>query len=143
DSLLTRINKERTNSVLVVTGHQGEPGSVLDRLVKGKLPFHFRPDDHVIFASKTIPTPINILNKEQILKRLKKDRVRIFDNVHVSGHAGKEDIKDLLTIIKPKNIIPAHGTTEQLLPMIEIAKEVGYRTGKECHLMHDGHKIRL
>jgi ribonuclease J len=143
DSILRKVNKERTNAVLVVTGHQGEPGSVLDRLTKGKLPFQFRPDDHVIFASKTIPTPINILNKEQILRKLKKNRVRIFDNVHVSGHAGREDIKDLLTLINPQNIIPAHGTTEQLFPMVELAKEIGYRTGKECHMMNDGHKIVL
>jgi ribonuclease J len=143
DSLLARTNKERTNSILVVTGHQGEPGSILDRISKGKLPFQFRPDDNLIFASKTIPTPINILNKEQLIKKLKKNKVRIFDNVHVSGHAGREDIKDLISMINPEVIIPAHGTIQQLTPMIELAKEIGYRTGKECHLMHDGHKLVL
>lgn len=143
ESTLKKVNKERTNSLLVVTGHQGEPGSVLDRISREKLPFRLKADDHVIFASKTIPSPINIANREHLGKRLKKDRVRIFDNIHVSGHAGREDIKDLLSIIHPENIIPAHGTIEQLSPMIELAKEIGYRTGKECHLMHDGHRLRL
>lgn len=143
ESTLKRINQQRTNSLLVVTGHQGEPGSVLDRMSREKLPFRFRQDDNVIFASKTIPTPINILNREHLGKRLKKSRVRVFDNVHVSGHAGREDIKDLLAMIHPQHIIPAHGTTMQLTPMVEIAKEIGYRAGKECHMMHDGQKLVL
>ncbi len=143
ESFFKKLNKSRTNSLVVCTGHQGEPGSIMDRLAGGKLPFKFIRDDNVIFASKTIPTPINMMNKEQIDKKLKKFNVRIFDNVHVSGHAGREDIKDLLSIINPENIIPAHGTTQQLTPMIEIAKEMGYQAGKRCHLMHDSQKIKL
>jgi ribonuclease J len=143
ESTLKKANRERTKSLIVVTGHQGEPGSILERLSRKKLPFEFKENDNIIFASKTIPTPINIANKEQMIKRLKKYKVRIFDEVHVSGHAGAEDIKDLLSLVKPKNIIPAHGTTQQLSPMIELAREMGYRVGKECHLMQDGQKLRL
>lgn len=143
ESILKQVSKNRSRCIVVCTGHQGEPGSILDRLARKKLSFDFKPNDNVIFSSKTIPAPANIANKEQLDKRLKKSGVRVFDNVHVSGHAGREDLRDLLSIINPENIIPAHGSTQQLTPMIELAREMGYRAGKECHLMQDGQKLKL
>ncbi len=142
-SLLKKVEKEREKYVVVLTGHQGEPGSVLERLSRQDLPFKFRPGDHVIFSSKTIPVPINMANKERMDKRLKKEGVRIFDNVHVSGHAGREDLRDLISIVNPEHIIPAHGSTEQLTPMIELAREMGYSAGKECHLAQDKQCLKL
>jgi ribonuclease J len=141
--ILSKINKDRESSLVICTGHQGEPGSIMDRLSHSKLPFQFKKNDNVIFSSKTIPAPINIANKEQMDKRLKKFGVRIFDDVHVSGHAGREDLRDLISIVNPENIIPSHGTTQQLTPMVELAKELGYRAGKEIHLMHDGQHLKL
>jgi len=87
-----RINKNKKDYVVVCTGHQGEPGAILDRLSRNELPLKLSADDHIIFSSKTIPTPINELSREQLERRLKKFKVRIFDNVHVSGHGGR-DIK--------------------------------------------------
>src|SRR4030042_375102 len=143
DSVLKKVEKDRRNSLVVCTGHQGEPGSIMDRLSRNKLPFNFRSGDNVVFSSKTIPTPVNIANKEQMDTRLKKFGVRLFDNIHVSGHAGREDLRDLISIINPENIIPAHGSLMHLTPMVELAKEMGYRTGKECHLMQNGQILRL
>lgn len=143
ESILKKVNKDRANSLVICTGHQGEPGSILDRLSRKKLPFEFKPNDNIIFSSKTIPTPVNIANRENLDKRLKKTGARLFDNVHVSGHAGREDLRDLLSIVKPEHVIPAHGTMQQISPMIELAREMGYKVGKECHLMHDGQKLRL
>jgi len=142
-SILKKVEKNRANSLVVCTGHQGEPGSIMDRLSKGALPFQFRHNDNIIFASKTIPAPVNIANKEQMDKRLKKAGVRIFDEVHVSGHAGREDLRDLLELMKPQNVIPSHGATHQLTPMVELCRELGYRAGKECHLMQDGQTLEL
>lgn len=142
-SILKKVAKERKNSLVVCTGHQGEPGSIMDRLARGDLPFQFQKNDHVVFSSKTIPVPVNIANKENMDKRLKRTGVRIFDNVHVSGHGGREDLRDLINILNPQNIIPSHGSTTQLTPMIELAREMGYRAGKECHLMQDGQKLRV
>ena len=82
-------------------------------------------------------------NKENMDKRLRRTGARLFDDVHTSGHAGREDLRDLLSIINPENIIPAHGSTQQLIPMIELAKEMGYRVGKECHLMQNCQKLKL
>ena len=143
EAILKKVSKNRESSLVICTGHQGEPGSILDRLARKKLPFEFRPNDNIIFSSKTIPTPGNIANKGNMDKRLKKLGVRLFDNVHVSGHGGKEDLRDLISIVNPENIIPAHGSTQQLIPMIELAKEMGYRVGKEVHLMQDGQSLKL
>ena len=129
--------------MVVCTGHQGEPGSIMDRLSRNKLPFSFNPSDNIIFSSKTIPAPQNIENKEQLNKRLKKSGVRIFDDIHVSGHAGREDLRDLISLINPEHIIPAHGSPEQLAPMEELAEELGYKPHKEIHLLRNGQKIKL
>jgi ribonuclease J len=143
DSVLKKIEKDRGNSLVVCTGHQGEPGSIMDRLSRGQLPFAFHPGDNVIFSSKTIPSPINVENKEQMDKRLKKSGVRLFDNIHVSGHPGREDLRDFVTMTTPENIIPAHGSLMHLAPMMELAKEMGYKAGKNCHLMKNGQRLRL
>jgi len=143
DSILNKVEKDRRKSLIVCTGHQGEPGSIMDKLSRGNLSFSFKPGDNVIFSSKTIPSPINVENKEQLDKRLKKSGVRIFDNIHVSGHAGREDLRDLISLIHPEHIIPAHGSSMQLIPMIELAKELGYKAGKNCHLLENGQKIKL
>ncbi len=143
DSVFKRVDKNRENALVVCTGHQGEPGSIMDRLSRAKVPFNFRAGDNVIFSSKTIPSPANVANKEQMDKRLKKFGVRLFDNIHVSGHPGREDLRDLISLIQPQNIIPAHGSLMHLTPMVELAKEMGYKTGKECHLMQDGQRLKL
>jgi ribonuclease J len=143
ESVLKKVQKNRERALVVCTGHQGEPGSIMDRLSRGTLPFSFRKNDNVVFSSKTIPSPINIENKLQLDRRLKKFGVRIFDNIHVSGHPGREDLRDLVHLIQPQHIIPAHGTREQISPMIELAKELGYKPGKDCHLLGNGQKLKL
>jgi ribonuclease J len=129
--------------MIVCTGHQGEPGSILDRLSRNELPFTFSNDDHLIFSSRVIPTPINEANRQQVEKRLKQKGVRIFDQVHVSGHAGREDLRDFISMVNPENIIPAHGDMRKLSAMAELASELGYKLGKNVHLMQDTQSIVL
>lgn len=143
ESTLRQISKNRKNCLVICTGHQAEPGSILDRLARGKLPFEFTPNDNVIFSSKTIPVPVNIANRENMDKKLRKTGVRIFDEVHVSGHGGREDLRDLISILKPENIIPSHGSTQQLTPMLDLGREMGYKVGKEIHLVDDCDVIEL
>ncbi len=134
---LQKIDKDRTKYLMVCTGHQGEPGSVLDRISKNQLPFSFRNQDHIIFSSSVIPTPVNVANRQQLEKRFKKKGVRIFSDVHVSGHAGREDLRDFINMTNPEHIIPAHGDISKLTPMAELASELGYKLGKNVHLMQD------
>jgi ribonuclease J len=143
EKMLKKINQDRTKYVLVCTGHQGEPGSVLDRISRNQLPFQFNFEDHIIFSSSVIPAPVNIENRKVIEDRLKKRGVRIFNNVHVSGHPGREDLRDFINMMNAEHVIPAHGEKQKLLPMIELCNELGYKTGKDVHLMANGEHLHL
>ena len=140
-SKLKQVDKNRKDYVMVCTGHQGEPDSVLDRLATGKLPFNFHPQDSVIFSSSVIPVPVNISNRVNLDKKLRNKDVRVFDNVHVSGHGGREDLREVINLLQPQHIIPSHGSLDQLTPAIELAKEMGYKFGKNSHLAQDGSTV--
>ena len=139
---LREIDKNREKYMVVCTGHQGEPGSILDRLSKNKLPFRFQSKDHIVFSSSVIPAPSNIENRNRLDARLKKRGVRLFSNIHVSGHAGREDLRDFIDLVNPEHIIPAHGDHEKIAPMIELAKELGYKP-KNLHLINNGQKVDI
>lgn len=137
------VNKNKKRYLVVCTGHQGEPGSILDRIARNQLHLNLSREDHVIFSSKTIPTPINEANREQLAKRLKKSQVRIFDNVHVSGHGGREDLRDLLNLTRPEHVIPSHGDLKKTTAGAELAVEMGYKMSKTVHLMANGKHLIL
>lgn len=143
ETVLTKINKNKRNYLLVCTGHQGEPGSILERMSRNQLPIRLSTNDQVIFSSKTIPTPTNENNRLNLEKKLKKSGVRIFDNVHVSGHGGREDLRDLILLLKPEHIIPAHGDLKKLTAGAELAQELGYILHKNVHVMQNGSSVTL
>jgi len=138
---LKTINKNRANYLVVCTGHQGEPGSILDRLAKNKLPFQFEQNDHVLFSSSVIPTNVNIENRAKLDDRLKKKGIRLFNNLHVSGHAGREDLRDFINMLSPENIIPAHGSHDKIEPMVNLCEELGYKEKKNVFLINDKQKL--
>ena len=143
EKTLQKVERNRKDYMLVCTGHQGEPGSILERLSRHQLPFKLNQNDNIVFSSSVIPTPIN---REQFAKmeaRLKKSRPRIFRDAHVSGHAGREDLRDIMQIINPQHVIPSHGGIDKTQPMADLVKELGYKLGKQCHLMKDGEVLEL
>ena len=147
---LSKIRNRRNEYLLLCTGHQGEPFSVLDRIASKQLPFRFLPGDEIVFSSETIPTPINEENRYRLDTRLKAQGGRLFNNVHTSGHASKEDHRDLISILKPENIIPCHGNLTKLAEYAELALEMNlisgeerYSLGKTVHLMHNGQRVQL
>ena len=54
-----------------------------------------------------------------------------------------KDIRMLIKMLKPKHIIPTHGTPEQEKPAIEIAEKLGYKFGKTVHLSKDGKLLKF
>ncbi len=143
EKVLNQIGKKRKNYLVVCTGHQGEPGSILERLSRNQLPFRFEKQDNLIFSSSVIPTPVNQENFRKMEEKLKKRQLRIFKDVHVSGHGGKEDLREVIRILNPEHIIPSHGDEEKTRPMVDLANEMGYRTSKQVHLLGDGISINL
>lgn len=140
---LRKVNKDRKKYLLVVTGHQGEPKSVLYKIAKGQLKFNLYPKDNVIFSCRTIPTPTNLANREELESALKLNGVRIFKDIHQSGHAAREDLRDFINWLKPKNIIPAHGNKDMKEALAGLSAEMGYKVGENVFLVKDGHKISI
>ena len=138
---MKNVDKERKKYLLVVTGHQGEPKSVLHKIAKGDFKFNLYPGDNIVFSCRTIPTPTNIANRDALENDLKLSGVRVFKDIHQSGHAAKEDLRDFINIVRPKNIIPAHGTKEMKDALAELGVEMGYKIGKNIFLVKNGNKV--
>lgn len=143
ETTLKKVAKNRKRYLVVCTGHQGEPGSILERLSRNQLPLKINKDDNLVFSSSVIPTPVNEEQFEKMENRLKKHHPRIFRDAHVSGHAGREDLRDIINLLNPQHIIPAHGGLDKTKPMEELSKEMGYKTNKSVHLMNDGGILKL
>ena len=143
NSFLAKVEKNRDKYLVICTGHQAEENSILDRIAKGETPFKFKADDNLIFASSVIPTPINIAARDKLDSKLKRIGVRLQIDVHVHGHGSREDIRDLIRLLKPKHLIPAHGTLQQETPMIELASELGYKFGETSHLTNNGKILKF
>jgi ribonuclease J len=128
----------RTKYLIVCTGNQGEPEAVLSKMADDRIKFDFLPYDHVIFSCRTIPDPANIKNRDKLEKNLKKKKVRIFKDIHVSGHASREDLRDFIQMVNPQKIFPAHIPTEKQKYLVELAEELGYEKGKTVIQSEDG-----
>ena len=140
---LKKIAKDRGKYLMVATGHQGEPNSVLAKMMNGELKFKFFPEDHIIFSCRTIPTPTNIENRQKLEADLRTFNVRIFKDIHQSGHAAREDLRDLINLVKPQHIIPAHGEPRMLNALADLATEMGYKKGSNVHVMGNGERIKI
>jgi len=143
NSFLSKIEKNRDKYLVVCTGHQAEENSMLDRITRGDTPFKFKEGDHLIFASSIIPVPINIAARSKMDSKLRRVGVRIQEDVHVHGHGSREDMRDLIRMLKPEHVIPSHGTLQQETPLIEVASEFGYKFGETSHLASNGKVLKI
>jgi len=137
------MNEGKEKYLLVVTGHQGEPRSTLSKMTSGELEFEFSRDDHVIFSCRVIPTPTNQLNRARLERELRQRNVHIFTDVHQSGHAAREDMREMIELVKPKHIFPAHGGIKVTTHLGDLAQEMGYKINKDVHLMYNGKQVRI
>ena len=144
EKILGKMNKAgKDKYLLVVTGHQGEPRAVLSRMVRDELNFTFEPGDIVIFSCSVIPVELNRQNREKLEQQLKAKGVVMFRDIHVSGHASREDHRELIQYLHPKHIIPAHAPYEKTQYIATLAEEMGYSRAKNIHLMENGKRVML
>ncbi|MBW2973239.1 RNase J family beta-CASP ribonuclease [Candidatus Woesearchaeota archaeon] len=129
--------------LLVVTGHQGEPKATLSKMSTGIYPFMFEDEDEIIFSCNVIPTPINRAYREILEDHLKAKGARIFKGAHVSGHGRKEDMRDLIKLLKPKHIIPVHSEKPAMDAFTELGIKMGYTEGKTAHQLLNGQSLHL
>ncbi|MBN2454225.1 MBL fold metallo-hydrolase [Candidatus Woesearchaeota archaeon] len=143
ENALKKVAREgKEKYLLVVSGHQAEPESTLSKIVGGSLKYKLDPRDYVIFSCRVIPAPTNRANREHMEKILKKQGVHVFKDIHQSGHGASEDIMEIIDIVKPKHIIPAHGKLSMRAALAEIARERGYDSAN-VHLVSDGERLEI
>lgn len=133
--------KKTNDKLFIVTGHQGEPKAILSRLSKSNI-FPFGYEDLVLFCCKIIPHEENFKNRAELEANLKNRKVRIFTDLHVSGHACREDHREFIKLIRPQNIIPTHGEIPMLESQKELAKELGYEE-KQVHVLKNFSRVYL
>jgi len=144
DQALKRIVSEGKEKYLpIMTGHQGEPGASLSRVAGGETDYLIEPGDKIVFSAGIIPQPLNVSNRHSVETKLKMRGARIYDNVHVSGHACREDHWELLRMINPEHVIPSHGNLTTHGHYLRIAEETGYSLGSNVHLVRNGQELML
>ena len=90
-----------------------------------------------------IPNPINVANRYALETKLKIQGTHLIKDVHVSGHASREDHRDLLRMVNPENIIPCHGDLQMQSSYAELAEDHGYEFNKNLFLVRNGQKAKL
>ncbi len=135
---LEKVKQRPEDFLIIATGNQGEPNSALARLARKEFPFALRKEDQVIFSSEAIPNPINEANRYILKRNLYENGVRIMEHVHVSGHARREDHRDMLKMLNPQYVIPNHGETERLASFASLAMEEGWKLGDTVKIMSNG-----
>jgi ribonuclease J len=144
DRTLRRIMKAgKDRFIPIVTGHQGEPGSILSRLVQEDTPYKVDKGDKILFSAKVIPNPMNYGQRYLIEARLKMKGARIFDDLHVSGHAYREDHYELLHLLNPQHIVPSHGGLDLTGAYAQFAEECGYNLHNDLHLLRNGQRVLI
>ena len=113
---------------VICTGSQGEPRSALVRLANRDHRFiDLMPDDTVVVSAASIPGNEEAVN--QTIDRLARQGARVLYErvmpVHVSGHASQEDLKFMLTTLRPKFFMPVHGEYRHLEEHRRLAERVG------------------
>ena len=115
--------------VLLSTGSQGEPTSVLSRIARGDHPLvKIQPNDTVIFSASPVPGNEESVARsiDNLFRRGARVIYQMIDpRVHVSGHASREELKHLLDLVRPKYLVPLHGEHRMLWLFRELAAECG------------------
>ena len=114
--------------VVVTTGSQGEPLSALHRMAfSDHRQVEIAPDDMIIISTTPIPGNEKLVTKviNELMKRGANVVYERMYDVHVSGHACAEELKLIMSIVKPKYFIPLHGEQKHLMKHAELAQLMG------------------
>ena len=142
-SLLKKVNNNKEDYLVVSTGNQGEHDAVLTRIARGEYFFDWEKRDNVILSSKPIPHPNNIANRYMLKQHLSERGVRIIDEIHVSGHARREDSRDMIRWLNPEYIIPSHADVDRTSALASLAREEGYKIGRDVIISYNGNIIDI
>lgn len=114
--------------VVVTTGSQGEPLSALHRMAFSEhRQVEIMPGDMIIISATPIPGNEKLVGKvvNELMKRGANVVYERMYDVHVSGHACQEELKLMLSIVKPKYFIPVHGEQKHLMKHAQLGSQMG------------------
>lgn len=114
--------------VLLTTGSQGEPTSALVRIANRDHPrAHIIPGDTVIVSATPIPGNESLVSRT--VDNLFRQGAQVFydklEKVHVHGHGSQEELKMMLSLVKPKFFVPIHGEYRHLTLHAQLAQSLG------------------
>ncbi len=121
-------NYEPGQIVVITTGSQGEPLSALHRIAySDHRQIDIEKGDMIIISANPIPGNEKLVSK--VVNELMKSGAnvvyeRMYD-VHVSGHACQEELKLMMSVVKPKYVIPLHGEQKHLMKHAGLAQQMG------------------
>ncbi len=132
--------------LLLTTGSQGEPTSALARIAAGTHPsIRLRPGDTVILSAT--PVPGNDETIARTLDNLFHNGARVIysavdPHIHVSGHASRDELREVLELVRPRFVIPVHGEYRHQALYGLMAAEAGYRP-EQIALLELGEVLEL
>ena len=131
--------------VCVTTGSQGEPLAALSRIaIDDHRHVRLEPDDVVVFSARAIPGNQRAIGR--VMDHIARRGAEVVHNerkaVHVSGHGSAEELKLLLSLVRPRYFVPIHGEYRYLAEHARVAARV---TGGETTVLlaEDGDVVRL
>jgi len=142
-AFLKDVNSNKQDYLLLSTGSQGEKEAVLSRMVDGKTPFEFEGKDSVIFAASVIPNPLNKASRYTLETKLKMKNTTIARNLHVSGHASKEEHRKIIRTLSPEVVMPCHGYPDMLISMADLCYEEGYDLNTGVMVQRNGQSFMM
>ena len=130
--------------VCICTGSQGEPQAALPRIaIDDHRHVKLGPDDVVVFSAREIPGNEKAIGrvKNHIARRDSEVIAQGDKHVHVSGHGSEEELKLMLSLVRPKHFVPIHGEYRQLARHARVAARVSRST--KVLLAENGDVIRF
>ncbi|MBQ6353987.1 MAG: ribonuclease J [Lachnospiraceae bacterium] len=129
-------------TVIITTGSQGEAMAGLSRMADGThRVIHIKPTDTVVFSSN--PIPGNEKAVSNIINALSARHANIiFQDVHVSGHARREELKLIYSLVHPQYALPVHGEYRHLRANAQVALQLGIPRD-HIMILHSGDVLEI
>lgn len=119
----------QNEAMILTTGSQGEPASALSRIAMGDHPsVHIISGDTVVISAT--PIPGNEETVARTIDNLMRRGARVLyppvvPNIHVSGHASRDELRALIQLLRPDYVMPVHGEYRQMVHYKALALETG------------------
>jgi ribonuclease J len=131
--------------LLLTAGSQGEPMSALARFAAQRHPFvNVLKGDWVVISARPIPGNERLVH--QTVNNLYRHGAKVFysevGNVHVTGHAQRGELREMLDAVRPRFFIPVHGEFRQLVLHADVAREAGLSEDRIV-VVEDGEAVDL